>query len=67
MLMSVNHEVAPAEMALGAGVAPEGCMDCHTTGYVDWTEIGWTDDPFNGGERVGSELSGSTNGPARLD
>ena len=67
MLMSVNHEIAPAENALGAGAAPDGCMDCHTTGYVDWTEIGWTDDPFNGGQRVSGELSGSSAGVARLD
>lgn len=53
---------APAGMALGAGMAPEGCVDCHATGYVDWT-----DDPFNGGQRVSSGLSGSTNGPIRLD
>jgi octaheme c-type cytochrome (tetrathionate reductase family) len=67
MLLSVNHEIAPAAMALGAGPSPEGCMDCHTTGYVDWTEIGWTDDPFNGGQRVSASPSGSSAGAVRLD
>ena len=52
MLLSVNHEVAPKENALGYGAAPDNCMDCHITGVVDFTELGWTDDPFNGGERV---------------
>ena len=61
------HEIAPAENALGAGPSPDGCMDCHSTGYVDWTEIGWTDDPFNGGTRVSSGPSGSAAGTARLD
>jgi octaheme c-type cytochrome (tetrathionate reductase family) len=52
MLLSVNHEIAPKEKALGYGAAPDNCMDCHITGVVDFTELGWTDDPFNGGERV---------------
>jgi hypothetical protein len=52
MLLSVNHEIAPKEMALGYGPAPDNCADCHITGVVDFTELGWTDDPFNGGERV---------------
>jgi hypothetical protein len=52
MLLSVNHEVAPAENALGAGAFPDNCMDCHISEYVEWDELGWTDDPFNGGKRV---------------
>ena len=51
MLLSVNHEVAPAENALGAGPMPDGCMDCHSTEYIEWDKLGWTDDPLNGGER----------------
>ena len=52
MLLSVNHEVAPAEQALGYGPMPDACIDCHSTEYVDWDELGWTDDPLNGGDRV---------------
>ena len=52
MLMTVNHEIAPKAMALGAGPAPDSCLDCHTTGVVDFTELGWTADPLSGGERV---------------
>jgi hypothetical protein len=52
MLLSVNHEVAPAENALGLGPIPEACMDCHTTDFVDWQALGWTNDPLKGGERV---------------
>jgi octaheme c-type cytochrome (tetrathionate reductase family) len=53
MLLSVNHEVAPKEMALGAGPAPDNCMMCHTTDYIQWDELGWTADPFAGGVREG--------------
>jgi len=49
MLLSVNHEVAPAKEALGQGVA--GCLDCHTTDYIDWKALGWSGDPITGGER----------------
>ena len=52
MLLSVNHEIAPAEMALGAGPSPDNCMQCHVGGGVDFTELGWTADPLSGGERV---------------
>jgi len=55
MLLSVNHEVAPKEQALGAGPSPDNCQQCHTTDYIDWDEIGWTADPFEGGVRE-SEL-----------
>ena len=51
MLLSVNHEVAPAEQALGMGGINGGCMDCHTTEFIDWPALGWTDDPLRGGER----------------
>jgi octaheme c-type cytochrome (tetrathionate reductase family) len=48
MYLTVNHEVAPKEMALGSG----GCMDCHgpdNTGQskIDWSELGRTD-PLGG-------------------
>ena len=52
MLLSVNHEVAPAEMALGAKPFPDGCIDCHTTDYIEWDKLGWTGDPLDGGERA---------------
>jgi hypothetical protein len=48
MYLSVNHEVAPKAMALGA----VGCTDCHGVDgqgqpRIDWTELGRTD-PFAG-------------------
>ena len=49
MLLSVNHEVAPKEMAYGMD---SDCADCHASDAVDWQGLGWTDDPFNGGDRV---------------
>jgi octaheme c-type cytochrome (tetrathionate reductase family) len=49
MLLSVNHEVAPAEMALGFD---SNCGDCHSSDQIDWPGLGWTDDPFAGGTRV---------------
>ena len=52
MLLSVNHEVAPKEMALGNKAFPDGCADCHTTDYIEWDKLGWTKDPLSGGERV---------------
>ena len=39
MLLSVNHEIAPPEMALGLG---SKCKDCHTGGQIDWPALGWT-------------------------
>lgn len=52
MLLTVNHEIAPAENALGAGPAPDNCMSCHATQYIEWDELGWTGDPLQGGQRV---------------
>lgn len=49
MLLSVNHEVAPKEMAYGMD---SDCGDCHSSDAVDWQGLGWTDDPFNGGTRI---------------
>jgi len=51
MLLSVNHEIAPAEKALGQGPVPEACMDCHNGPAVDWSALGWTADPLEGGQR----------------
>ena len=51
MLLSVNHEIAPAENALGMG---SNCGDCHGTDFIDWEALGWTKDPMAGGERVSS-------------
>jgi len=46
MYLTVNHEVAPKEEAYGMDGA---CGDCHGDGLIDWTELGWTDDPALGG------------------
>jgi len=48
MYLTVNHEVAPKEQALGKDSA---CADCHAAGQIDWTGLGYDDDPFLGGER----------------
>jgi octaheme c-type cytochrome (tetrathionate reductase family) len=60
MLLSVNHEVAPAEQALGYGILPDGCLDCHQSGSVDFEALGWTGDPLDGGERVTDAVSAQT-------
>jgi len=69
MLMTVNHEVAPKEDALGYGPSPDNCIDCHVSGNIDFTELGWTDDPLNGGERVngGESVMLDRPVPASLD
>ena len=54
MLLSVNHEIAPKEMALGMG---SNCGDCHASDHIDWQALGWTDDPFDGGTRTVSASS----------
>jgi octaheme c-type cytochrome (tetrathionate reductase family) len=59
MLLSVNHEVAPAENALGVGPMPDACMDCHSTEYIEWDKLGWTGDPLNGGERENASAAAS--------
>ena len=41
MYLSVNHEIAPKEMA-------RDCNDCHNGG-IDFTELGYTGDPVSGG------------------
>ena len=52
MLLSVNHEIAPAENALGmGGIHDGGCMDCHAAGQIDWQALGWSGNPMSGGER----------------
>jgi len=51
MLLSVNHEVAPATQALGSGLIPDSCLDCHESDNVDFQALGWTEDPLNGGYR----------------
>ena len=42
MMLSVNHEVAPKEMALGY---QNGCDDCHFSGQVEWEALGCSADP----------------------
>jgi len=49
MLLSVNHEIAPAEKALGM---ESNCGDCHASTYIDWPALGWTADPMDGGRRT---------------
>jgi hypothetical protein len=49
MLLSVNHEIAPKEDALGMG---SNCGDCHASTHIDWQALGWSADPFDGGERL---------------
>jgi len=48
MYLTVNHEVAPKEEALGEN---NSCADCHVVGVVDWAALGYTDDPMLGGTR----------------
>ena len=43
MYLTVNHEVAPKEMAYGND---GNCSDCHTNNQIDWTELGYNDDPI---------------------
>jgi octaheme c-type cytochrome (tetrathionate reductase family) len=50
MYLTVNHEVAPKEQAYGY-TGTISCIDCHARGQIDWTELGWTDDPFGTGTR----------------
>jgi octaheme c-type cytochrome (tetrathionate reductase family) len=42
MYLTVNHEVAPKEQAYGMHGT---CTDCHGGNQIDWTELGWTDEP----------------------
>jgi octaheme c-type cytochrome (tetrathionate reductase family) len=67
MLLSVNHEVAPAEDALGLGPIPDACMDCHTTEYIEWDKLGWTDDPLSGGQRENAPAASTAVRGGRLD
>ena len=48
MYLSVNHEVAPKEDALGG---ENECGDCHLGGQTNWTALGYTDDPLLNGTR----------------
>jgi hypothetical protein len=48
MFLSVNHGVAPKEMAYGM----DGhCDDCHFSTQIDWSALGWSGDPLSGGTR----------------
>jgi hypothetical protein len=48
MYLTVNHEIAPKEDALGID---NSCDSCHFGDRVEWTELGWTGDPALGGTR----------------
>ena len=49
MLLKVDHEVAPKEMAYGRN---NGCTDCHFAGQIEWDALGWTADPTAGGTQT---------------
>ena len=44
MLLKVDHEVAPADMAYGKD---NGCVDCHDGDQIDWAALGWAGDPMD--------------------
>ncbi|MEJ2515580.1 MAG: tetrathionate reductase family octaheme c-type cytochrome [Gammaproteobacteria bacterium] len=48
MYLSVNHEIAPKEQALGMDAT---CTDCHGAGGIDFTLLGYDADPLSGGTR----------------
>ncbi len=48
MYLTVNHEVAPKEMAYGMD---GDCSDCHLGDQIDWAALGWSGDPTRGGTR----------------
>jgi len=48
MLLKVDHEIPPAEQALGMD---NDCNDCHGGDQIEWTELGYTGDPMAGGTR----------------
>jgi len=49
MLLKVDHEVAPSEMAYGRN---NDCGDCHLSDQIDWPALGWTQDPATGGTQT---------------
>ena len=49
MLLKVDHEVAPSEMAYGRD---NDCGDCHLSDQIDWPALGWTQDPATGGTQT---------------
>jgi len=51
MYMGINHEVAPASSALGAGGA---CTDCHGNADFPWTDLGYACDPIGDPQGCGS-------------
>ena len=48
MYLTVNHEIAPKEEALGIN---SNCDNCHFDEQIEWTELGWSGDPALGGTR----------------
>jgi hypothetical protein len=48
MLLKVDHEIPPAEQALGMD---NDCNDCHGGNQVEWTALGYSGDPLAGGTR----------------
>ena len=45
MFLTVNHEVAPPEMAFGMD---GDCGDCHFDDQIDWEALGWVAVPADG-------------------
>lgn len=43
MYLTINHEVAPKEESLGLD---GNCASCHFNDQIDWSELGWSDDPL---------------------
>jgi hypothetical protein len=58
MLLSVNHEIAPKEKALGRG---GDCSDCHADGLIDWQALGWNSDPYTKKGKNGKKLKKGKN------
>jgi hypothetical protein len=49
MLLKVDHEIPPAEQALGMN---NDCRDCHFDNQIEWSALGWTADPTQGGTQT---------------
>ena len=48
MYLTVNHEVVPPDQAYGYG---GDCTACHGGNQIEWSELGWNNDPLLGGTR----------------
>jgi hypothetical protein len=48
MLLKVDHEIPPGDQALGLD---NDCNDCHHNAQIEWTALGYSADPLEGGTR----------------